>query len=114
MNATDVAKGLALFHDLSEPLLARAGVERSTMMGLPCVRVGGAFFASCDRQTGDLLVKLPQDRVEALIAAGRAHAFAPAGRRFKEWAAIPSARRSSWASHLDDAFAFIAGRQQGE
>jgi len=33
------------------------------MMGLPCLRLDGAFFASCDRRTGDLLVKLPEAHV---------------------------------------------------
>ena len=80
MNAID---GEARFWDLAEPLLARPGVERSTMMGLPCLRIHGSFFASCDRRTGDLLVKLPEQRVDELVADGRAHAFAPAGRRFR-------------------------------
>ena len=59
------------------------------MMGLPCLRWNGAFFASCDRRTGDLLVKLAESRVDELVAAGRAEPFAPAGRRFREWAADP-------------------------
>ena len=42
--------------------------------------------------TGDLLVKLPEARVDELVAAGRADPFAPAGRRFREWAAIPPER----------------------
>jgi hypothetical protein len=67
------------FWQLAEPLLARPGVTRSTMMGLPCLRLHGAFFASCDRRTGDLLVKLPEARVGDLVGAGTAHAFAPAG-----------------------------------
>jgi hypothetical protein len=48
------------------PLLGRRDVSRSTMMGLPCLRVRGAFFASFDRRTGDLLVKLRQLLGEAL------------------------------------------------
>ena len=97
------------FWDLAEPLLARPGVERSTMMGLPCLRVGGAFFASCDRRTGDLLVKLPEGRVDHLLEAGRAQPFAPAGRRFREWAAIPAEQGGSWKRLLDEALAFVEG-----
>jgi hypothetical protein len=106
MNA---ATGLARFWDLAEPLLAQPGIERSTMMGLPCLRVHGAFFASCDRRSGDLLVKLPQQRVDELVAAGRAHAFAPAGRRFREWAAVPPEWSRTWRRLLDDALAFVDG-----
>jgi hypothetical protein len=92
------------FWDLAEPLLAEEGVARSTMMGLPCLRVHGAFFASCDRRTGNLLVKLPEALVDALVAAGRDNSFAPAGRRFREWAAIPPDRSGTWRRLLDEAF----------
>lgn len=97
------------FWELAQPLLARDGVERSTMMGLPCLRVHGAFFASRDRRTGDLLVKLPEDRVDELVAASRAHAFAPAGRRFRQWAAVPVERSRTWKRLLDEALAFVTG-----
>ena len=73
------------------------------MMGLPCLRWNGAFFASCDRRTGDLLVKVAETRVDDLVAAGRAEPFAPAGRRFREWAAIPDSRSRSWKRLLDEA-----------
>jgi hypothetical protein len=96
---------------LTEPLLDDPVVTRSTMMGLPCLRIDGAFFASYDRRTGDLLVKLPASRVDELTAAGKAHGFAPAGRRFREWAAIPPGRRTSWNGLLSEALDFErAGR----
>jgi hypothetical protein len=97
------------FWSLADALLSREGVTKSTMMGLPCLRIDGAFFASCDRRTGDLLVKLPAPRVDELIAAGRAHPFAPAGRRFREWAAVPPERSRSWRRLVDEALAFVGG-----
>ncbi|MGE0140646.1 MAG: hypothetical protein AB7R77_22810 [Ilumatobacteraceae bacterium] len=100
----------ARFWDLAEPMLARAGVSRSTMMGLPCLRIDGQFFGSFDRSTGDLLVKLPEARVDQLVETGRAHSFAPAGRRFREWAAISPTRRRSWSALLDEALAFVASQ----
>jgi hypothetical protein len=107
--STPMTDGEARFWDLAVPLLALPEVERSTMMGLPCLRVDGAFFASCDRRTGDLLVKLPEERVDALIASGAANSFAPAGRRFREWAAVPPSKSRSWRRLLDDALAFVGG-----
>lgn len=98
--------GEARFWDLAEPLLGRPYVTRSTMMGLPCLRWNGAFFASCDRRTGDLLVKLAETRVDELVASERAHPFAPAGRRFREWAAVPEDRSRSWKRLLDEALEF--------
>lgn len=96
------------FWELAEPFLLRSGVTRSTMMGFPCLRLHGQFFASADRANGNLLVKLPEARVDALVAAGRAESFAPAGRRFREWAAIPFARSRTWRKLLDEAHDFVA------
>ena len=100
----------ARFWTLAEPMLTQAGVTRSTMMGLPCLRIDGKFFASFDRITGDLLVKLPEPRVNQLVDAGRGHPFAPAGRRFREWAAISPTRRRSWPALLEEALAFVASQ----
>jgi hypothetical protein len=55
------------------------------------------------------LVKLPEQRVDELVAAGRAHPFAPAGRRFREWAAVSPERSRSWRRLLDDALIFVQG-----
>ena len=73
------------FWTVAEPLLALDGIERSTMMGYPCLRVDGAFFASVNPETGDLIVKLPADQVSHMIEDGSGIAFTPAGRRFREW-----------------------------
>jgi hypothetical protein len=81
---------------------------RAGTLGLPCVRVDGQFFASWDRGTGALVVKLPESRVDELVEAGRAEPFAPAGRRFREWAAIPVERSRSWRALLDEAYQHVS------
>jgi hypothetical protein len=101
------------FWELAAPLLEQAGVTRSTMMGYPCLRLQGQFFASLDRRTGDLVVKLDEEGVRRLLDDGRAEPFAPNGRPFREWAAIPYARRRTWADHLDAALAAAATRVAG-
>jgi hypothetical protein len=101
--------GEELFWQLAEPLLAEPAVTRSTMMGLPCLRLHGQFFASLDRRTEALLVKLPADRVSALIAAGDGQPFAPAGRVFREWVALPRPDRREWRTLLTEAKQFAAG-----
>jgi hypothetical protein len=95
--------GQELFWALVEPLYADPAVRRSTMMGLPCVRLDGRFFASLDRLTGALLVKLPAERVTALVAAGEGEPFAPAGRVFREWVAVPRPDREGWSALLAEA-----------
>jgi len=97
------------FWTVAEPLLEQDGVTRSTMMGLPCLRRDGAFFAACDRRTGDLLVKLPEARVTGLVATGAALPFAPAGRRFRQWAAVPARLAGTWPELLGEAHTYAGG-----
>jgi hypothetical protein len=89
MEAGLPTSGAALFWELVEPMYADPAVQRSTMTGLPCVRLYGRFFASLDRRTGALLVKLPAQRVAQLVTAGYGEPFAPAGRVFREWVGAP-------------------------
>jgi hypothetical protein len=108
--SSDADAGEARFWELAQPLLDQAGVTRSTMMGFPCLRLHGDFFATCDRRTGDLVIKLDEDQVTLLLDTGRAEPFAPNGRRFREWAAIPYRRRRTWGRHLDAALDAAAAR----
>jgi hypothetical protein len=78
------------------------------MMGLPCLRIDGAFFASLDRRTGALLVKLPEAKVNQLISDVRAEAFSPAGRRFRHWAAVPADKTRSWRLLLEEALHYVS------
>jgi hypothetical protein len=95
------------FWAVAAALLDRPEVTTSTMMGLPCLRRAGAFFASYDRRTGHLLVKLAEARVNDLIDAGDAEPFAPAGRRFRQWAAIPP-DDDVWSALVAEAHDFAA------
>jgi hypothetical protein len=85
---------------------ADMAVGRSTMMGLPCLRLDGAFFASLDKRNGELIVKLAADDVSARIARGDGHSFAPAGKVFREWLAVDGADESVWRAALEDALEF--------
>ena len=100
-----------LFWELIEPMYADPAVQRSTMMGLPCVRLDGRFFASLDRRSGALLVKLPAKRVHQLISAGQGQPFAPAGRRFREWVAVTVPDRHRWQRLLTEARDHAAAAQ---
>jgi hypothetical protein len=100
--------GEVRFWSLAERLLEEPGITRSTMMGFPCLRIDGRFFATCDHRSGALVVKLPEERVHTLVDAGHAESFAPAGRPFREWASIPSARSRTWSRLLAEALDFVA------
>jgi hypothetical protein len=55
---------------MAAPLLKQPAVTRSTMMGFACLRLDGDFFATCDHRSGDLVVKLDEQRVTALVDSG--------------------------------------------
>lgn len=98
------------FSDISASALAHRDVTTGTMMGFPCLRVAGAFFASCDPRSGDLVVKLRRERVEQLVEAGIGKPFAPAGRTFREWVVIDDRDAERWAGLIDEARMFVAGQ----
>ena len=101
-----------LYEDLTDDLLYDPAVGRSTMMGHPCVRRAGRFFASFDPRADCLVVKLPAERVEALIDAGEGEPFAPNGKVFREWVSVPTPDASSWARLLAEALDFAGPAQQ--
>jgi hypothetical protein len=99
------------FWESAAPALAHDDVAVGTMMGFPCLRISGAFFASYDHRSGDLIVKLPRPRVEQLIDAGAGKPFAPAGRTFREWVLIDDRDQARWTALIDEARRFATGHQ---
>lgn len=95
------------FHADAEALLENESVTTGTMMGYPCLRIDGDFFASFEPKTGHLIIKLPADRVLELMEQGAGLAFAPNGRRFKEWIAIPDPDTKARQSWMSEALAFV-------
>ena len=77
------------------------------MFGATALKVGGKVFAMLVK--GELVVKLPASRAEALRDSGKAHAFDPGhGRIMKEWVAIPSTNDGLWAKHAAEARDFVS------
>jgi hypothetical protein len=109
MNGAEINAGETLFWELARLLLNEPGVTQSTMMRYPCLRANGAFFACTEPATGHLIVKLPAQRVNELVAAGQALPFAPNGRTFREWAAFPVADPREWSALLAEARSFAGG-----
>jgi hypothetical protein len=95
-----------LYDELTDDLLYDPAVGRATMMGHPCVRLAGKFLASYDDNARCLVVKLPHERVTELVDSGRGDPFAPAGKVFREWVAIPTVDRALWQQVLAEAIEF--------
>jgi hypothetical protein len=113
--STNATERAALFRQLAD-LVSHDDhrVTRSTMMGFPCLRVDGKFFACVEPATGNLILKLPAERVNDLVKTGTGRPFAPNGRVFKEWVACPAPARESWTDLLNEAKRYVDGDRQPE
>lgn len=98
-----------VFWELIDELRAEdPRIEEGTIMGGRCARVAGEFLALVDFKDSGMVVKLPRDRVDELIARGTGRPFAPAGKVFREWVSIPQRDRRRWRSLLREGVAFVA------
>lgn len=79
-----------------------AGVTVNAGRGAQGLKVGKKMFAMFSK--GDLLLKLPPERVEALIASGRGETYDPGtGTVMKNFVLIPAAKKHSWIKLCEEA-----------
>ncbi len=95
---------------LVEELLGRPGiVQNGKGFGASALKARGKIFAMLSAR-GEFVVKLPVERVDALVASGDGERFDPGrGRKMKEWLALAPASPLDWASLAAEALAFVAG-----
>jgi hypothetical protein len=99
-----------LFWRLAAELMRRdPSIKEGTIMKGRCLRVGKEFLALVDYKGSGLIVKLPKARVEELVAGGVGKPFAPAGKIFKEWLAVPKPDATLWLELLSEGIAFVGG-----
>lgn len=97
-----------MFEQLAARFLADPAVTQGTGFGSnPGLRVGGKIFATLGR--GELVVKLPRERVDQLVKSGAGARFDPRhdGRLMKEWVTIPPRRRRDWEQLAGEALRFV-------
>ena len=99
-----------LWEPIAKQQLAKRGVTTGTGFGTnEGLRVSGKIFAMLVR--GELVVKLPKDRVDALVETGAARRFdAGKGRPMKEWASVPASASRRWKGLVEEARVFVGGR----
>ena len=96
-----------LWEVLAKTQLAKRGVTSGTGFGAnEGLRVSGKIFAMLVR--GELVVKLPKDRVDELVDVGAARRFdAGKGRPMKEWASVPTSASRRWKGLVEEAKTFV-------
>ncbi len=72
------------------------------------MRAKGEFVAMPHHKGPGIVVKLPRDRVDELVAAGTGRPFAPAGRVFREWVSVPEPDVDLWRLLLAEGVVFVA------
>jgi TfoX N-terminal domain len=85
-----------------DELRADPAFSEGQMMGMPALKLGTKMFGGL--HDGDLVVKLGRERVDELIAAGRAEPFDPSGRGhpMKDWAQVGEPT-DDWIALADEA-----------
>jgi TfoX/Sxy family transcriptional regulator of competence genes len=98
------------FEELAAALLSDPEVTEGTGFGtMPGLRVKGKVFAMLAK--GELVVKLPKERVDELVASGAGTQFDPGrGRLMKEWASVPEDSAEDWERLAREALQFVGSR----
>jgi hypothetical protein len=96
------------FERLATRFLADPAVSQGTGFGSSAgLRVGKKIFAMLGRER-ELIVKLPKERVDGLVASGAGARFDPRrdGRLMKEWVTLPPGH-GDWEQLVSEAFEFV-------
>lgn len=100
--------GDPLFAPIVEAFAGDRRVTHGRMFGSSGLKVGGKVFAMVVK--GKLVVKLPKDRVDGLVASGKGEYFDPGhGRLMKEWVSIGTGAKASWLGLAREAKQFVGG-----
>ena len=108
MHVSDLEQRYA---DLCAAFLERDGVHQDGKgFGSSALKVNGRIFAMLSSR-GDFVLKLPRQRVAALIASGDGVAYdAGKGRPMKEWLAVPARSQLNWSLLAEEALAFVQAK----
>ena len=101
-----------VFAGIRDRLLAQHPEDtEGKMLQAPGLRAGDKFYAFVS--AGDLMMKLPADRVAALIAAGDGHPCSPRpGHPMREWVQVPAIDEDTCVALVTEARAFVVSQQR--
>jgi hypothetical protein len=97
----------ALLDEVAEDFLLRAGVDWGPMFSSQGLRLRGKVFAVVSH-SGELMVKLPEQRIDALVAEAAVARMVMRGRPMREWAVMPlAAGYERWLAITDEAYDYL-------
>jgi TfoX/Sxy family transcriptional regulator of competence genes len=97
-----------LFDEVADRLLAEdPELTPGRMFSAEGLKTAGRFFAMVSK--GDLVVKLPEDRVDELVAAEGGAPFEVGARRMREWIRLRPESAEACASYVTEARDFVRG-----
>lgn len=102
----------ALFEELvarfsADPAVTPPSAGKGGRFGDSGLKVSGKLFAMLSK--GELVVKLPKQRVDELIASGTGTRFDPGhGRVMKEWVTIAPSHGRDWVTLAEEARQFVS------
>ncbi|WP_353108826.1 hypothetical protein [Gordonia sp. (in: high G+C Gram-positive bacteria)] len=105
-DADAVRRAHDVFDPLCDKLFARPNVDIGPMFGSEGVRVLGKVFAFVAGR-GELVVKLPSDRIDALIDTGIGARMEMRGRVMREWMHVGLDHTVHWESLMTEAHDFV-------
>jgi hypothetical protein len=110
MAELEASEARELFERITSGFMSDPTVSQGTGFGSsPALRVRNRIFAML--VGGALVVKLPKDRVDQLVASGIGACFDPGhGRVMREWVTVPVGHATEWEELTADAFAFVEQR----
>ncbi len=109
MTATAPAPEEALFASVIDSLVGQPRITQAKMFGATVLKVGGKVFSMVHK--GRLVVKLPAERVAALIKSGDGAPFDPGhGKLMKEWVAVKPMAKSVWIKLAEEARDFVGSK----
>ncbi len=93
------------------PGVSAPGKSEGHGFGSLALKVDGSIFAMLTR--GQLVVKLPRDRVKALIDSRAGSPFtADKDRPMREWLTVAENNEDTWSALAREALSFVANRPQ--
>lgn len=101
-----------MFDEVAGRLLTEdAALERGRMLSSVGLKTAGKFFAMIVK--GELVVKLPAERVSELVAAGAGRPLESGrGRPMKEWVCLRPTGEAACAAYVVEARGFVAAQEK--